>query len=262
MDVDNKIDTQTNNCLAVPSWSSLNFSESGHSVPLVGTVLSTDDVWSDEVTDSVVITSSNLDRCDACCTGALFSGNRFWTLSTHNCSFSHFTLTNEVQQTLTATTSFIGDVFASLTRNGEGGAIQFKPSDASAVLTVTNCAFTTCTSSSSFTGGAVQESNGKVVVTGTTFTECTRHSGGAIVITAAQLTVSDNVFYCCKAICKSWDVERGNMDFYADLSTPETYRLNGGGGATWIELQSSYYLLSSWLFECCLAPSFGGGIVL
>ncbi|KAK2958950.1 hypothetical protein BLNAU_6199 [Blattamonas nauphoetae] len=224
---------------------------------------SMDSVWSDDVTDSGVIDSSNFDRCDACCTGALYSNNRFQTLSTLNCSFSHFTLTNEVQQTLTATTSFIGDIFASLTRNGEGGAIQFKPSDASAVLTVTNCAFTTCTSSSSFKGGAIHASNGKVVVAGTTFTECTGHSGGAIATTAAQLTVSDSAFYSCKAICLSWLEEKGQYTlFQADPHTPENQRLNGGGGAMWIELQSSYYLISACLFESCLAPSFGGGIVL
>ncbi|KAK2949710.1 hypothetical protein BLNAU_15381 [Blattamonas nauphoetae] len=223
---------------------------------------SMDGVWSDDVTDSGVIASSNFDRCDACCAGALYSGNRFRTLSTLNCSFSHFTLTNEVQQTLTATASFIGDVFESLTRNGEGGAIQFKPSDASAVLTVTNCAFTACTSSSSFNGGAIHASNGKVVVTATTFTECTGHSGGAIATIAAQLTVSDSAFYSCKAICQSWEIEKGDMSFFAEPWTPENERLNGGGGAMWIELQSSYYLLSACLFESCLAPSFGGGIVL
>ncbi|KAK2958889.1 putative large repetitive protein [Blattamonas nauphoetae] len=223
---------------------------------------SKDGVWSDDVTDSGVIASSNFDRCDACCTGALYSSNRFRTLSTLNCSFSHFTLTNEVQQTLTETASFIGDVFASLTRNGEGGAIQFKPSDASAVLTVTNCAFTTCNSTSSFKGGAIHASNGKVVVAGTTFTECTGHSGGAIATTAAQLTVSDSAFYSCKAICLSWIEARGDRNFHAEAWTEENERVNGGGGAMWIELLSSYYLISACLFESCLAPSFGGGVVL
>ncbi|KAK2940576.1 hypothetical protein BLNAU_24515 [Blattamonas nauphoetae] len=192
---------------------------------------STDDVWSDDVTDSVVITSSNFDRCDACCTNTLFSGSRFRTLFTLDCSFSHLTLTNEGQQTLSGTTQLIGDGFASISRNGEGGAIQFNPSDTSAVLTVTNDAFTSCSSTSSSKGGAVSASNRKVVVAGATFTECTRHSGGAIATTAAQLTVSDSAFYTCKAVCHAWIEERGDVPFRGDPDTPETYRLNGGGGA-------------------------------
>ncbi|KAK2955745.1 hypothetical protein BLNAU_9281 [Blattamonas nauphoetae] len=216
----------------------------------------------DDITDAGVITSSNFDRSDACYTGALYASDRFRALSTVNCSFSQLTLTNADQQTLAATASFDGDVFDSISRNGEGGAIQFKPSDASAVLTVTNCAFTTCTSSSSFKGGAIHASNGKVVVSGTTFTECTGHSGGAIATANTQLTVSDSAFYSCEATCDSWGVARGDISFYGEPHTSENERLNGGGGAMWIELQSSYYLLSSCLFESCRAPSFGGGIVL
>ncbi|KAK2961562.1 hypothetical protein BLNAU_3360 [Blattamonas nauphoetae] len=211
---------------------------------------STDDIWLDDVTDSVVITSSNFDRCNACCTNTLFSNSRFRTLFTLDCSFSHLTLTNEGQQTLSGTTQLIGDVFASISRNGEGGAIQFNPSDTSAVLTVTNDAFTSCSSTSSSKGGAVSASNRKVVVAAATFTECTRHSGGAIATTAAQLTVSDSAFYTCKAICHAWIEERGDVPFRGDPDTPETVRLNGGGGAI------------SCLFESCLAPSFGGGVVL
>ncbi|KAK2954523.1 hypothetical protein BLNAU_10543 [Blattamonas nauphoetae] len=221
-----------------------------------------DGVWSDDVTNSGVITSSNFDRCDGCYTGALYSNNRFRTLLTTNSSFSNFTLTNEVQQTLTATTSFIGDVFDSLSREGEGGAIQFKPSLASAVLTVTDCTFTTCTSTSSFKGGAAFASLGQVVISGTKFTECTGHSGGAIATANTQITVYNCGFFTCEALCLSWIEEKGDMStFYGDPSTPPAQRLNGGGGAMWIELQSSYYLLSACLFESCLAPSFGGGML-
>ncbi|KAK2943378.1 hypothetical protein BLNAU_21512 [Blattamonas nauphoetae] len=78
----------------------------------------TDDVWSDNFTDSVVIASSNFDRCDACCTGTLFSGSRVRTLFTLDCSFSHLTLTNEGQQTLSDTKQLIGDVFASISKWG------------------------------------------------------------------------------------------------------------------------------------------------
>ncbi|KAK2941098.1 hypothetical protein BLNAU_23989 [Blattamonas nauphoetae] len=179
---------------------------------------STDDVWSDDVTDSVVITSSNFDRCDACCTNTLFSGSRFRTLFTLDCSFSHLTLTNEGQQTLSGTTQLIGDGFASISRNGEGGAIQFNPSDTSAVLTQLQRRSRLCIEP-------------QVVVAGATFTECTRHSGGAIATTAAQLTVSDSAFYTCKAVCHAWIEERGDVPFRGDPDTPETYRLNGGGGA-------------------------------
>ncbi|KAK2941086.1 hypothetical protein BLNAU_24000 [Blattamonas nauphoetae] len=219
----NSVDTRINTSLAVST------------LPLIGNVLSfqphlvhfsnipasllannTDDVWSDNFTDSVVIASSNFDRCDACCTGTLFSGSRVRTLFTLDCSFSHLTLTNEGQQTLSDTKQLIGDVFASISK-WEGGAINSSPP-------------MPLPSSPSFNGGAVFASNGKVVVTGATFTECTRHCGGAITTTGAQFTVSDSAFYCCKAICESW-IEKGDLNSNADERTTENHRLNGGGGA-------------------------------
>ncbi|KAK2958432.1 hypothetical protein BLNAU_6702 [Blattamonas nauphoetae] len=136
----------------------------------------TDDVWSDNFTDSVVIASSNFDRCDACCTGTLFSGSRVRTLFTLDCSFSHLTLTNEGQQTLSDTKQLIGDVFASILEMGKEERSNSSPP-------------MPLPSSPSFNGGAVFASNGKVVVTGATFTECTRHCGGAITTTGAQFTV-------------------------------------------------------------------------
>ncbi|KAK2940523.1 hypothetical protein BLNAU_24567 [Blattamonas nauphoetae] len=128
---------------------------------------------------------------------------------------------------LSGTTQLIGDVFASISRNGEGGAIQFNPSDTSAVLTVTNDAFTSCSSTSSSKGGARPSQNA-------------RQSGGAIATTAAQLTVSDSAFYTCKAICHAW-IEEEEMSHFEVIQTHQK---------------------PSCLFESCLAPSFGGGVVL
>ncbi|KAK2940054.1 hypothetical protein BLNAU_25034 [Blattamonas nauphoetae] len=220
------------------------------SIPLVGTVLSfqphllhfsniltsllansTDDIWLDDVTDSVVITSSNFDRCNACCTNTLFS-SRFRTLFTLDCSFSHLA-TNEGQQTLSGTTQLIGDVFASISRNGKE-----EPSIQSIRYLCRSHRYKRCFHPAP-QPAAQRRSRLCIEPQGrrrrSDLHRMRRHSGGAIATTAAQLTVSDSAFYTCKAICHAW-IEEEEMSHFEVIQTHQK---------------------PSCLFESCLAPSFG-----
>ncbi|KAK2950212.1 hypothetical protein BLNAU_14898 [Blattamonas nauphoetae] len=211
---------------------------------------------------SALVVGSNFDQTDASYTGALFSTDRIRSLSVANSSFTRATLTSNGPTPLTESKSYTSTTFADLSNEGgSGGALILNGDSDTATLTLTRCRFLRCVSPSDKEGGAILAQKGKLVIVVSSFDSCSAGSGGAIATHSATLSIADSSFTSCTATCKKWD-DYSSEVYNSNADAPSEERVNGGGGALWLDFQTDYYLVSNTLFKTCSAPSFGGGVVI
>ncbi|KAK2961005.1 hypothetical protein BLNAU_4092 [Blattamonas nauphoetae] len=210
---------------------------------------------------SAVIVGTECDRADTCYTGALFNTDRIRSLSVANSSFTRATLTSNGPTPLTESKSYTSTTFADLSNEGgSGGALILNGDSDTATLTLTRCRFLRCASPSDKEGGAILAQKGKLVIDVTSFDSCSAGSGGAIATHYATLSIVDSSFTSCTATCQKWE-DFSSSSYNSNPDAPSEERVNGGGGALWLDFKADYYLVSNTLFKKCSAPSFGGGVV-